>query len=99
MDYVKHRKILGTETKEIPCIVGNGAPNDTINATGLLYMNEDTDEVYKRTKNGWVLLVPKVEIPEIPNTPNIYVVDSEPTDLTAYEIGDVILVKEKEEVV
>ena len=99
MDYVKHSNFLGVETKDIPCIVGNGEPDSTINATGLLYMDEDTGEVYKRTKNGWVLLVPEVEIPEIPeipNTPNIYVADGEPTDLTSYEIGDIIMIKETE---
>lgn len=91
MNYVKNHNILGVETKEIPCIVGKGAPNIITNVVGLLYMDEDTGEVYKRTAEGWTLLVPKVEIPE---TPNIYVADSKPTDLTPYEIGDIILVKE-----
>lgn len=99
MDYVKNLNIKGIKTKEIPCIVGKGAPDNTANATGLLYMDENTGEVYKRTATGWAVLVPKVEIPEIPeipDTPNIYVVDSEPTNLSAYEIGDVIFVKEDE---
>ena len=91
MDYVKSLNILGTAAKEIPCIVGKGAPDDAANAVGLLYMDEDTGEVYKRTAAGWTVLVPKVEIPE---TPNVYVVDNIPTDLSAYKIGDVILVKE-----
>jgi hypothetical protein len=88
MNYVKNHNTFGVETKEIPCIVGKGAPSIITNVVGLLYMDEDTGEVYKRTADGWVLLV------EIPDTPNIYVADSKPTDLTPYEIGDIILVKE-----
>lgn len=94
MQYVKNHNAFGVRTKEIPCIVGKGAPDNAVNATGLLYMDEDTGEVYKRTAAGWVLLVLDIEIPEIPETPNIYVTDSTPTDLITYKVGDVIMVKE-----
>ena len=89
MEYVKNHNTFGVETKEIPCIVGKGAPSVITNVVGLLYMDEDTGEVYKRTASGWVLLVP-----QMPDVPNIVVVDTKPADLTPYEIGDIILVKE-----
>ena len=91
MEYVKNHNAFGVKTKEIPCIVGKGAPDNAANAVGLLYMDEDTGEVYKRLPEGWALLVPKVDIPD---TPNIYVYDSVPSDLSPYKIGDVIMVKE-----
>ena len=97
MEYVKNHNAFGVRTKEIPCIVGKGAPDNAANAVGLLYMDEDTGEVYKRTAAGWTPLVPEIEIPEIPEipeTPNIYVTDSKPSDLSAYKIGDVIMIKE-----
>ncbi len=57
MNYVKHHNILGVEAKEIPCIVGTGAPDNTINKIGLLYMNQSTGEIYKCAASGWELLV------------------------------------------
>lgn len=83
MEYVKNHNAFGVRTKEIPCIVGNGVPDASINAAGLLYMDEDTGKIYKRTATGWK-----------PEGPSIHVVDSKPSDLTPYEIGDLIFIKE-----
>lgn len=84
MNYVENLNIDGVKAKEIPCIVGAGTPGDSIDATGLLYMDENTGKVYKRTATGWV-----------PEGPSIHVEDSAPTNLAPYEIGDIILVTEE----
>lgn len=84
MRYVKNLDIRGTEVKEIPCIVGAGTPGDSMGATGLLYMDEDTGRIYKRTATGWE-----------PEGPNIHVEDSAPTDPDLYATGDIILVPEE----
>lgn len=56
MNYVKHHNIFGVEAKEIPCIVGTGAPSNDITKVGLLYMDESTGDVYKRISSGWTKL-------------------------------------------
>lgn len=84
MEYVTHHNVLGCEAKEIPCIVGAGTPGDSIGAIGLLYMDETTGKIYKRTATGWE-----------PEGPSIHVEDSAPTNLSPYEIGDIILVTEE----
>lgn len=50
MNYVESLNLFGVEAKEIPCIKGSGAPNETtIGAVGLLYMNIDNGDMYKCT--------------------------------------------------
>ena len=47
MKFVKHSDIFGVESKEIPCILGEGAPTTaTEGAVGCLYMNTLTADVY-----------------------------------------------------
>lgn len=113
MNYVKSQNFLGTETKEIPCITGKGAPTlETEGAIGMFYMDEDSGKIYKRTATGWEPLTEEdamtlsggtfngpvnsegAEELETPQFRNIAVVDAEPDDLSAYAVGDIILVKE-----
>lgn len=50
MHYVKHYNQFGEEVKEIPCILGSGAPTATTeSAVGCLYMDTDSDngDLYK----------------------------------------------------
>lgn len=50
MNYVESLNLFGVEAKEIPCIKGSGAPNDsTVGEVGLLYMNTDNGDMYKCT--------------------------------------------------
>ena len=50
MNFVESLNMFGVEAKEIPCIVGSGAPTaTTAGAVGLLYMNADNGDVYKCT--------------------------------------------------
>lgn len=60
MNYVKHYNILGNETKEIPCIVGAGVPSNTIAEVGLLYMDRQTGDLYKRTTSGWTIVTDSI---------------------------------------
>lgn len=63
MNYVKALNFLGVVAKEIPCIVGNGAPtNSTVGAVGCFYMNKENGDVYKciaaqNSTYTWDLLV------------------------------------------
>lgn len=48
MNYVKSLEMFGVDAKEIPCILGVGAPQSTTpGAVGLLYMDSDTGSLYK----------------------------------------------------
>lgn len=48
MKYVDSYNILGINTRQIPCITGNGAPTSvTEGKVGCLYMDEDSGEIYK----------------------------------------------------
>lgn len=50
MNFVKHTEINGKQVKQIPCIVGSGAPTTlTEGAVGSLYMDEDNSKLYKCT--------------------------------------------------
>ena len=50
MNYVKSSNMFGVDTKEIPCITGEGVPTtETEGAVGCLYMNTLTGEIYKCT--------------------------------------------------
>lgn len=50
MNFVKWLNLFGVEAKEIPCLLGSGAPtNATIGAVGLFYMDTDNGNVYKCT--------------------------------------------------
>lgn len=54
MNYVKYHNTFGVEAKEIPCLVGTGGPDPSITTIGLLYMDQNTGNIYKRTKEQWV---------------------------------------------
>ena len=50
MNYVESLNLFGVEAKEIPCVLGNGAPTSaTVGAVGLFYMDtsSQTKDVYK----------------------------------------------------
>lgn len=48
MNYVESYDLFGVESKQIPCILGSGAPTtSTEGAVGLFYMNTDNGDVYK----------------------------------------------------
>lgn len=48
MNFVKNHNQFGVEAKEIPCLVSHGEPTEeTKGAVGCLYMDEDTENLYK----------------------------------------------------
>lgn len=48
MNYVQSLNVFGTEAKQIPCITASGAPTETTEgAVGSLYMDKDTNNIYK----------------------------------------------------
>lgn len=50
MDFVKCHELFGVLTKEIPCLLGSGAPTTaTEGIVGAFYMDTDTGRVYKCT--------------------------------------------------
>ena len=50
MNYVESFNLFGVDAKQIPSILGSGAPtNDTEGAVGCFYMDTDTGTVYKCT--------------------------------------------------
>ena len=50
MEHVVSFNLFGTEVKQIPCVIGKGAPTkETIGAVGCLYMNTDNGAMYKCT--------------------------------------------------
>lgn len=53
MQFVKNFNFYGVEAKQIPCLVGSGAPTTkTEGAVGCLYMDTDNGGMYKCTRVG-----------------------------------------------
>lgn len=99
MNYVKSLNVIGVEAKEIPCILDTGAPTTTTEgAVGLLYMDENTGDLYKCTAAQvgvytWEKLVPessKVDISKSNGVTTISVTDKEETQTVKISDGETL---------
>ena len=54
MNFVHYFDLYGKPAKQIPCILGSGAPTSaTPSVVGLQYMDESNGALYKCTPSGW----------------------------------------------
>lgn len=59
--FYKNLNINGENYPLAVNISGAGAPTGVEGSVGMFYLDTDTDEVYKYTSNGWVLLLGDME--------------------------------------
>ena len=100
MNFVKMVNSFGVETKEIPCITGEGAPTTaTIGAVGVFYMDTETGDVYKctaaenevyiwETLDGNDGVSPQITFKKTDNGYQITVVDATSTKVVSLKNGD-----------
>lgn len=67
--FYKKIVINGTEYPFAVNITGSGIPTEDTEAdVGMLYMNTDNGDLYKRTPNGWELVAEKIELAQTTGT-------------------------------